>query len=147
MITNIDDKTAFLFYPKYNWVYQTTTLMDDQQIKWSPFKDEHYKTGLPILNLESSGDKVYIQESLNDMDTVDVLIYRGELKWSSKQVEGSIKLRLYSIMAKHLMKFSGILRVKHDHNIIVGLSLSFTEEDFHTYPKEVKSKIEKIYSK
>ena len=147
MITKLSDKDAFNFFHKYNWVYQTTVLMDDQGIKWSPFKDEVFNTALPILNIEDSTDNIYISESLSDIDSLSLLIYRGEVKWASKPLEGSIKLRLYAIMAKHLMKFSGIINIKHDHNVIVGLSLSFNEEDYVSYPKEVKTKIEKIYTK
>ena len=33
----LNDEVAYTLYPKYNWVYSTSRLLDFQKVEWTPF--------------------------------------------------------------------------------------------------------------
>lgn len=144
-MNNLTDKQAFDAFPKYNWVYQTPRVLDAQQIKWSLFQDETFIHPLPALNIEGSKDEIFIETPIEEYTCTDVLISKGDLKWTSTEIEGNVKLKLYAILSAHFTKFSGLIHLRHTHDMILTMSLSVTQDQFIEYPKDVRTKLNKMY--
>jgi len=129
---------------KYNWVYQTSTLLSLQHIRWSLFRTDTYKYSIKNVNLPEFTDRIFIEEDPTIKHEVSLFLNKGDIKWQSNDIEGSIKLKLYSILSAQLSKFVGILKVEYTDDVIVGLKLNYSEVDIINAPKEVVSKLEKL---
>lgn len=102
----LNDEHAWKMYPKYNWVYSTSRLLDMQNIEWAPF----YKNGLtwavpefsmwsnsfssPLnpatvsaLGRRSDGFQyegcIFMSPIAGEKLTTDIAILKGEIKWAS----------------------------------------------------------------
>ena len=49
-----DDIECIEKYPKYKWVYDTSRVLDAQNVKWSIFKSENMSKMIQNIHLETS---------------------------------------------------------------------------------------------
>jgi hypothetical protein len=129
---------------KYNWVYQISTLLSLQHIKWSLFRTDTYKYSIKNVNLPEFTDRIFIEYDPTIKNEVSLFLNKGDIKWQSSEIEGSIKLKLYSILSAQLSKFVGILKVEYNEELILGLKLNYSEIDIVNAPKEVVTKLERL---
>ena len=98
----INNKIAWLKYPKLNWVYDTTRLLDFQEVSWYPFPIDGVtntaidSVSLDVLDLDGNDDTcvgvqlepfpedrehIFIKELIdieNESTKVDIIIHKGQ---------------------------------------------------------------------
>lgn len=96
----LTDEHAWKMYPKYNWVYSTSKLLDMQNIEWSPFYKSTLGWSLPELtvwendipiqpkevtsrstNMEPG--RIFLAPIAGERLTTDIAILKGEVKWAA----------------------------------------------------------------
>lgn len=99
----LTDDQAWKMYPKYNWVYSTSRLLDMQNIEWSPYYRLPFSwavnefsmwnassfeiqeiDGLPINSPGSMAHgKIFMAPIEGEKLTTDIAILKGEIKWAA----------------------------------------------------------------
>lgn len=102
----LTDEHAWKMYPKYNWVYSTSRLLDMQNIEWSPFYRPGFVWTLPEFSLWSNsfwsplkpavvnsvGQRsedfkyeggIFMAPIVGEKLTTDIAILKGEIKWAA----------------------------------------------------------------
>lgn len=155
----LDDVTAYQMYPKYNWVYSTSRLLDMQNIEWSPFKAGHFvheHTEFPV----SDSGTIWTREMLGERLTTDVAVLKGDIKWAAhhrtkddgtKEVldtlYGDIELRVSALTMLHFKKFAGVISVDTIGSTIVAVRLRMTTEMVESYPEDWLKRVLRIYNR
>ena len=148
----LDDRTAFKLYPKYNWVYSTSRLLDMQNIEWSPFPMKNLEYPLREFGLVADDETcgtIYTRQLEGDDITTDVAIMKGEIKWArhhkidkngSKQIldelRGNIELRISALTTLHFQKFAGIISVDTVGHDMIAVRLCMTTDVVNQYPED-----------
>lgn len=115
-------------YPKHRWVYETSRLLDVQQVNWSPFKTAEltYSASNIFLSGNTSADDitngvVFIKDDMinKERHVSEVFVVRGEIKhiheidpfvYSTNNItDGSVELRLNAFTSMYMSKFTGII--------------------------------------
>jgi len=174
--TNIDiplnDEVAYKLYPKYNWVYSTSRLLDFQNIEWAPFEmgDLTYRlrefpfsgvaTGnQPLNKYGHEAGSIYIKEPAGDNLTTDIAIMKGSIKWAKHhnvvdgekvvldELRGDIELRISALATMHFRKFAGVISVDTIGNAIVGVRLCMTADIVDQYEEDWLKRVLRIYNR
>ena len=168
----LNDEVAYKLYPKYNWVYSTSRLLDFQNIEWAPFEmgDLTYRvqewpfsgiaTGHTPLNAYGhEAGSVYIKEPVGDNLTTDVAIMKGSIKWAKHhnitdgekhvldELRGDIELRISALATMHFRKFAGVISVDTIGNVIVGVRLCMTADIVDQYEEDWLKRVLRIYNR
>lgn len=158
----LDDHTAYELYPKYNWVYSTSRLLDFQSIEWSPFSMGKLTQRLDEFPLNKDGHEpgaIYTQEIAGDKLTTDVVIMKGELKWAAHHkiedsnkilvdtLSGDIELRVSAMATMHFQKFAGVISVDTIGTTIVAVRLCMTADVVEQYPEDWLKRVLRIYNR
>ncbi len=123
----VDDIECWNRYPKHNWVYDLSRLLDAQHIKWSPFATDELKTLAVNMFLESSKQVayvpsyIYINAPVGKQAIAEVYLIKGEIKlikFVDKETlipilesTGNMELRISAFVAIHFQKFTGIISI------------------------------------
>lgn len=164
--TNIDvplnDETAFKLYPRYNWVYSTSRILDMQNIEWAPFAMNGLDFPLKEFALvdDESGGTIYTHKLDGDKLTTDVAIMKGELKWVAhhktcedgtkeliSELRGDIELRISALTTLHFKKFAGIISVDTIGRDIIAVRLRMTTDVVDQYPEDWLKRVLRIYNR
>lgn len=130
------DREAWEKYPRLNWVYNTTQLLDQQRIDWSPFPTEERTHALPVFNVEGHFDRpfsnVYVRPLQGEVVSTVAAIAKGQMKWyrhhdhRNEVIEdgrGDLVMRITSFVIMHLKKHSGIVIFDTVGDVLVGVKL------------------------
>lgn len=170
-----NDIDAWKHYPRYNWMYNTTRLLDSQNINWSPFRTDDMFVGLPIFTINEDAVEPYYQDGidpsvfimLNDKIFVkhdqgqnihtEALIRKGTLKWFmhidpdtnqfTEDIIGEVELRISAFVTLYFKKFNGVVSFQTIGNQIVAVKLYPTQDMLSQYPAEVITQLKKITPK
>lgn len=158
----LDDHTAYEMYPRYNWVYSTSRLLDFQSITWAPFKMGKLTQRLDEFSLNGNGQEpgaIYTQEIPGDKLTTDVVIMKGEMKWMSHHkidddkkvlvdnLHGDIELRISALATMHFRKFAGVISVDTIGTTIIAVRLCMTADVVEQYPEDWLKRVLRIYNR
>lgn len=155
-----NDYEAWEHYPRYNWMYVTTRLLDAQRIKWSPFRTELYSESVPVFTLHSEvthllDGEVFIEPDHGRHVFSEALIRKGELKWLAhfdngkfeEDINGEVELRVSAFVTLYFKKFNGIVAFETIGNHILAVKLHPTTNMLEHYPEHIVTQIRKIYPK
>lgn len=164
--TNIDvplnDETAYRLYPRYNWVYSTSRVLDMQNIGWSPFATDGFIQPLKEFALVPTPDAgtIYTRPLHGELLTTDVAIMKGELKWAAHhklnddgtrelidELRGDIELRISALTTLHFKKFAGIISVDTIGHDIIAVRLRMTTDVVDQYPDDWLKRVLRIYNR
>lgn len=164
--TNIDvplnDETAYKLYPRYNWVYSTSRILDMQNIEWAPFAMAGLDFPLKEFALvnDETGGTIYTKRLDGELLTTDVAIMKGELKWAAHhktnddgtrelidELRGDIELRISALTTLHFKKFAGIISVDTIGHDIIAVRLCMTTDVVDQYPDDWLKRVLRIYNR
>ncbi len=164
--TNIDvplnDETAYKLYPRYNWVYSTSRILDMQNIEWAPFSMNGLDFPLKEFALvdDATGGTIYTRQLDGEKLTTDVAIMKGELKWAAhhkinddgsreliSELRGDIELRISALTTLHFKKFAGIISVDTIGHDIIAVRLRMTTDVVGQYPEDWLKRVLRIYNR
>lgn len=163
--TNIDiplnDETAYKLYPKYNWVYSTSRLLDMQNIEWAPFSMKGLDFALDEFSFikHNTAGKIYTRHLDGDRITTDIAVMKGEIKWAAHhmieggkktlldELRGDIELRISALTTLHFQKFAGIISVDTIGHDIISVRLRMTTEVVDQYPDDWLKRVLRIYNR
>lgn len=162
--TNVDiplnDEVAYRLYPKYNWVYSTSRLLDFQHIEWAPFEIGDLTHALPEFpfNKATLSANIYTKNLDGEMLTTDVAIMKGEIKWAAHHItnhgkkvidrlRGDVELRISALATMHFQKFAGVISVDTIGNVIIAVRLCMTAEVVDQYPDDWLKHVLRIYNR
>lgn len=168
-----DNYDAWKKYPKYNWVYQTTKLLELQGIKWSPFIDEEKTYKIPEYSLrgdislekikkavqyDTNEGYIFIDELKGELILTDVAIYKGDISWIQHyknvknstilldEMNGDIKLRINAIISMHFKKYTGTISFTTIGKNIIGINLKANYDNIEHYPEDWLKKVNRLYN-
>ena len=158
-----DDVEAWERYPKYNWVYDLSRLLDAQHIKWSPFRTETLDTKMVNMKLESrthiafQSGYIYVKALEGNEIITEVYITKGEIKLmrhidkkTRKEIQGvigEIELRLSAFSTLYFQKFTGVITTESVGNDIYSIRLRPYSELAIDANTEVVKLTKRIYKK
>lgn len=163
--TNIDiplnDETAYRLYPKYNWVYSASRLLDMQNIEWAPFSMAGLDFRLNEFNLikHDTAGAIYTKYMDGERLTTDVAVMKGEIKWAAHhkiegdekilldELRGHIELRISALTTLHFQKFAGIISVDTIGHNIIAVRLRMTTDVVDQYPDDWLKRVLRIYNR
>lgn len=153
-----NDTQAWLMYPKLNWVYSTSTLLDQQKIAWYPFPYEDFTHGLPVFNVEEHSQRpysnVYIQPLEGEPITTVVALAKGAVKWHmhhdhrgeiSQGDHGDLLLRINSFAIMHFKKHTGMVTFETVGNVLTGVRLRHLPHLVEHYPDRFNLAVMTLY--
>lgn len=162
------DKEAWVKYPKQNWAYQTSRLLDFQGITWYPFEIKGLtKTSLSASSLNNNpinnDREIFITTDieLKDIrDKVDVVVHKGKIVEQiyytesstgdivkKSELNGAIQLILHSFIAWNFEKFCGIVSFEYVENIILAVRIRPHEKCKEFYPDHVLRGMNSLYTR
>ena len=165
--TNVDiplnDITAYMLYPRYNWVYSTSRLLDMQGIAWAPFASGDQTYRLEEFSLNSDGfdpGSIYTKELIGEYLTTDVAVMKGDVKWEAHhtvdkdgnkilldELRGDVELVISALTTLHFKKFAGIISVDTIGTKIISVRLRMTTELVEQYPEDWLKRVLRIYNR
>jgi len=160
--TNVDiplnDEVAYRLYPKYNWVYSTSRLLDFQSIEWAPFEMGNLTHKLNEFPFDDNGS-VYVHPLAGDALTTDVAIMKGDIKWAAHhtivdgkkvlvdELRGGIELRISALATMHFQRFAGVISVDTIGTTIIAVRLCMTADVVDLYPEDWLKRVLRIYNR
>ena len=145
-------------YPKHRWVYETSKLLDMQNIVWSPYNINPALASLDSFNYGKEvkvGDslqalttedfvpgKVFVQDLTGERLTSLVAIFKGEIKWIGhkddsnvvlESINGDIELRISALISLHFQKFSGVITIDTLGKDIISVNLYGNKGDYNMF--------------
>ena len=166
--TNVDiplnDEVAYKLYPKYNWVYSTSRLLDFQHVEWAPFEmgdltNRHYEFPFNVAPGLRAGH-IFTREFEGDKLTTDVAIMKWQIKWAKHhkindagekeildELSGVLELRISALATMHFQKFAGVISVDTIGNIIVAVRLCMTADVVDQYEDDWLKRVLRIYNR
>lgn len=141
-------------YPRYNWVYNTSRLLDAQHVKWSPFKTDDLPDHIPAFSFHSDSH-LYYKDPKEPLIHSEAIIYTGTVKWLAhhkdaglqEELVGEVDLRINAFATCYLPRFSGIVTFTTSSNIIYDLKLRPSYDLLPYYPDKSIKLIKKIFKK
>lgn len=152
----LDDMTAYQMYPRYNWVYSTSRLLDMQNVEWSPFPMGDLMQPHTEFPLNSDTTcQVYTKKLAGDTLTTDVAVLKGDIKWAAhhkgnellEELRGDIELVISALTTLHFKKFAGIISVDTIGTKIVAVRLRMTTKMVEQYPEDWLKRVLRIYNR
>lgn len=158
-----DDIDCWNRYPKHNWVYDSSRLLEKQQVQWAPFKTDLLDTSIPAFILHSAANigynsaNIYIQESQGDQTLAEAYIVKGELKYlrlfdttsleEINECRGYVNLKINAFVSLYFQKFTGVISAELVGNVIYRMSLKPLSHLGITQNAETSKLIKRIYKK
>jgi len=158
-----DDIECWEKYPKHRWVYESSRLLDSQNILWSPYETEFfsYKTPNMILHTEKPVEinfgNIYTKRPTGNYIIADVHIIKGEIKsmrhfdpMTNKELQspvGEVELRLNAFITLYFKKFTGVITTETCGNEILRISLKPYIDINNETNTEVIKLMKRIYKK
>ena len=156
----LNDEVAYKLYPKYNWVYSTSRLLDFQNVEWTPFGGGLFTQQHGEFPITGGGGIIYTRPMVGDKLTTDVAVMKGDIKWAKhhsisdngdKEVlddlRGDVELRISALTTMHFRKFAGVISVDTIGPIIVGVRLCMTADIVDQYPEDWLKRVLRIYNR
>lgn len=156
----LDDTTAYQLYPKYNWVYSTSRLLDMQNIAWSPFPRKGFDFELKEFHFVGDSGKIYTEQMNGDRLTTDVAVMKGDIKWAAhhaldaqgnktllNELRGDVELVISALTTLYFKKFAGIISVDTIGTKIVAVRLRMTADMVDKYPEDWLKRVMRIYNR
>jgi hypothetical protein len=153
------DREAYTRYPKLNWVYDLTRVLDAQNIQWLPFLQEPFYHSEPqFLNTitEVSTD-VYLEENTGQVKFTQAIVQRGEVKWLAHwdhfseqfedEVVGAVDLRISAFVTMYMQKHSGCVTFESVGSDIRRVWLKPFQPALAQFPPEAEKLFKKVYKK
>jgi len=152
----LDDTTAYKMYPKYNWVYSTSRLLDMQGVEWAPFSTSALTDGraeFPVNDIAKGN--IYTQPLTGEELTTDVAVLKGHIVWAKHhkdnemldELRGDIELVISALTTLHFKKFAGIISVDSIGTKLVAVRLRMTTEMVEQYPEDWLKRVLRIYNR
>ena len=160
-----DDIEAWERYPKHNWVYDLSRLLDAQNIKWSPFRTETLDYMEANMQLEARDPFehktetgfIFVKQPEGRHVITEVYITKGEIKlmrhldrWTKEEIQGEvgeIELRLNAFSTLYFQKFSGVITAISIGSDLFSIRLRpYSESALSTNAEAVKL-TKRIYKK
>lgn len=160
-----DDIEAWDRYPKHNWVYDLSRLLDAQHIKWSPFRTDTLNDIRAVMVLDSLDPFEYKTETgfifIKPPDGKEVIsevyITKGDIKLMRhldrktkidiQEDVGEVELRLSAFNALFFQKFSGVITAISIGSDLYSIRLRpYSESALSNNPESVKL-TKRIYKK
>jgi len=152
----LDDMTAYQLYPKYNWVYSTSRLLDMQNIAWSPFARKGMDFELNEFHFVGDSGKIYTEQMFGDHLTTDVAVMKGDIKWAAhhsadktllSDLRGDVELVISALTTLYFKKFAGIISVDTIGTKIVAVRLRMSTDMVEKYPEDWLKRVMRIYNR
>ncbi|MGV7235138.1 MAG: hypothetical protein ACQ9ET_02670 [Nitrosomonadaceae bacterium] len=156
----LNDEVAYKLYPKYNWVYSTSRLLDFQKVEWTPFSGGDFTQMHSEFPITGSGGAIYTRPMEGEVLTTDVVAMKGDIKWAkhhtlnedgTKEVlddlRGNVELRISALTTMHFQKFAGVISVDTIGNVIVAVRLCMTADVVDQYPEDWLKRVLRIYNR
>lgn len=156
----LNDEVAYKLYPKYNWVYSTSRLLDFQKVEWTPFggglfTQQH--TEFPVIG---GCGYIYTMPLEGEVLTTDVAVMKGDIKWAKHHIineqgekavldelRGGVELRISALTTMHFQKFAGVISVDTIGNVITSVRLCMTVDVVDQYPEDWLKRVLRIYNR
>lgn len=168
-----NDVDAWNKYPRYNWMYNMSRLLDAQNVAWSPFRTKDLDVGLPTFTIDRSDivfsrlDQTWLNKTMAGTVFIspvegrkihtETLIRKGSLKWFKHfnptshnfydDTIGEVELRINAFVTLYFKKFNGAVSFETVGNQIISIKLYPTKELLSQYPPEVITQLKKILPK
>lgn len=158
-----DDIDCWERYPKYRWVYETSRLLEKQNVNWAPFKTNVLTHSLRNITLESSSKidynsaDIYIQPPEGEQTLAEVYVVKGEIKLvrffdkitkkDLKDERGYVDLRVSAFVSLHFQKFSGVISAELIGKDIYRMSLKPLSDQSINSDAESLKLIKRIYKR
>lgn len=155
----LNDEVAYKLYPKYNWVYSTSRLLDFQKVEWTPFgggQFTHQHAEFPVTPTAV----IYTQPLEGEKLTTDVAVMKGDIKWAKHHIinddgkpevlddlRGDVELRISALTTMHFQKFAGVISVDTIGSVIVAVRLCMTVDVIDQYPEDWLKRVLRIYNR
>lgn len=158
MTHSLTDTQAWSQYPALNWLYNTTRLLDMQNIHWQPFSDETHTQRLPVFNLGELPESahIYVEPLAGDDSITTVVLVKGAIQWQCvhqqdhtviDQPSGDHQLRISGFCAMYLKKHTGIVTLHTTGTVLTAVNLRLRSELESHYPENFSDAVAKLYSK
>lgn len=134
----VDDLDCWARYPKHRWVYETSRLLDSQNIKWSPVETAEYSIHLDHLSITGNNQQyrsgsIYVQPFAGRHLITEVYVIKGEIKHirhfnpetgeQLPELVGELELRINAFVSLYFTKFSGVFTCHSSGQCLYKLSL------------------------
>lgn len=123
----LSDFEAWVRYPRLQWMYSTSALLDVQKIKWLPY----YKSGFVAAPMSFYNDVAFTQPFAKESNTGYIFVdskYKGHtaittevavnkgnvlniMHHDGSDLQGTIDIRICAFVKLYMMKFNGIISV------------------------------------
>lgn len=148
-------------YPKHRWVYESTRLLDSQNIAWSLFCTKEQSYAVKCIDIDSvesyKTGEIYIKPQTGPHMLTEVFIVKGEIKHIrhidpiTKEVQpdlvGEIELRFNAFVTLHFQKFTGIITCETYSNEIHRVQLKPQSELGQETNTDIIKLIKRIYKR
>ena len=153
--TNIE---AWVEYPKFNKVQQTSALFDFQHVEWQPFEDDQFNISHPAFNIDGYEGNIYTKPLRGDDLTTYVAVNKGDIKWIAHtprgtfefedQIRGSLELRIGAFVTTVYKKFSGIISFDSVGDNVVAVNMNISKDFAGAITDdELTKNIKRLYSR
>ena len=164
-----DDIECYNKYPRHNWVYNTTRLLDAQKIHWGLIYTPELNHIMPnkllgqeLVDIQCvEGNRtglmepgIYISKPEGQRVFTDVIIQKGDIKWMKShhglfidENYGDVDLRIQAFVVLYFKKFNGCISFETIGNEIYACHLCPTITMVESYPDEAKMLLKKIFNK
>lgn len=158
-----DDVECIEKYPKYKWVYDTSRVLDAQNVKWSIFKSENMSKMIQNIHIETSEPLeyhpgyIYVDNNYSNEILSEVFIVKGEIRLlkhyeypdfvESTKSLGNVELRIGAFVTMHFQKFTGVISVTSCGSDIYSIRLKPQSDYSLETNSEIAKLIKRIYKK
>lgn len=155
----LNDEVAYELYPKYNWVYSTSRLLDFQKVDWTPFGGGDFTQMHSEFPVTPSA-VIFTRQLSGDRLTTDVAVMKGDIKWAKHHIinekgekelldelRGGVELRISALTTMHFQKFAGVISVDTIGDVIVAVRLCMTVDVVDQYPEDWLKRVLRIYNR
>ena len=155
----LNDEVAYKLYPKYNWVYSTSRLLDFQKVDWTPFGGGDFTQMHSEFPVTPSA-VIFTRQLSGDRLTTDVAVMKGDIKWAKHHIinekgekelldelRGGVELRISALTTMHFQKFAGVISVDTIGDVIVAVRLCMTVDVVDQYPEDWLKRVLRIYNR
>lgn len=148
-------------YPKHRWVYESTRLLDSQNIPWSLFCTKTHDSAVKCIDIDSTEPyktgEIFVKTPHGIHMLTEVFIVKGEIKHIrhidpktreiQSQLIGEIELRLNAFVTLHFQKFTGVITAETYSNEIYRISLKSQSDLGQETNVEIIKLLKRIYKK
>lgn len=148
-------------YPKHRWVYESTRLLDSQNITWSLFSTKTHGSAVKCIDIDSNEayktGEIFVKAPHGVHMLTEVFIVKGEIKHIrhidptsravQSQIIGEVELRLNAFVTLHFQKFTGIITAETYSNEIYRIQLKSQSELGQETNIEIIKLLKRIYKK